>query len=243
MKGCLVLVAAVAACSFRAPGGTPGDGAMSDGEGRDAEGPDSHPSDGAAGDASTVLDAELGQELPVPMMLDVVSTADVYLRTTVAPDENTNNLDYVIVDGDNIASALLRFDLSGIPPNAVVTAAELRLFVDDDPGAPVTVYELLQSWDEATATSNQRATGMAWLGPGATPPSRGTTAIGSLSPMPANITATGPLTLIVVQGWVTTPALNYGLVISTTNADGPRFASRERANQGQRPILHLEYSL
>src|SRR5688572_26578056 len=106
-----------------------------------------------------MADATIGNEALVPAMAQVTSGADVYLRTSLAPNENTNDLDYVIVDGDNIATAILRFDLSQIPTTAVVTSATLVLFVDGDSGAQVSVYQLLESWDEATATSNQRSAG------------------------------------------------------------------------------------
>ena len=188
------------------------------------------------------IDARVGNEAPVSAMTDVTSGADVYLRTSSSPNENTNDRDYVIVDGDLIATAIMRFDLSAIPSSAVVTAAELVLYVDGDPGAPVSVYQLLESWDEATATSNQRAAGMAWLGAGATPPSRGTTAIGTLSPATPNVLVSGAIALPTVQSWVTTPATNFGIAIATTNADGPRFASRERGTVAQRPVLRVSYS-
>jgi len=119
--------------------------------------------------------------------------------------------------------------------------AELVLYDDGDSGMENTVYPLLESWDEATATSNQRATGMAWLGAGATPPSRGATAIGTFTPATANTTYTFALTTSVVQGWVSAPATNFGVAITTTNSDGSRFASRERSVAAQRPALRVTY--
>ena len=196
--------------------------------------------DAASTDA--LADAYVGNEAPVAAMTAVTSAADVYLRTSLAPDQNTNDLDYMIVDGDNLATAILRFDLAAIPATAVVTSATLELYVDGDAGEPVTAYQLLEGWDEATATSNSRMTGVAWLGAGATPPSRGTTAVATLSPSTPNAIASAAVDAAVVQGWITAPATNHGLAISTTNDDGPRFGSREKVTAAQRPVLRVAYT-
>ena len=188
------------------------------------------------------IDASPGNEAPVSTMTNVTSGADIYLRTGASPDENTNDRDFMIVDGDIVATAIMRFDLSAIPATAIVTAADLVLYVDGDPGAPVSVYQLLEAWDETTATSNQRMAATAWLGAGATPPSRGTTAIGTLSPATPNVLVSTALSLPTVQSWITMPSTNYGIAIATTNADGPRFAARERATAAQRPVLRVTYS-
>lgn len=203
-----------------------------------ADGPDSITGD-AAVDAPP--DATEGSEAVMAMTTNFPSVADVYLRTSVAPDENTNDRDYFIVDGDLVTAGLVRFDLSAIPASGIVEAAELRLYDDGDAGQQVSVYQLLESWDEATATSNQRATGMAWLGAGATPPSRGTSAIATFTPANANQTYAAALPTATVQGWVTAPATNFGIAIATTNSDGSRFASRERSTASQRPVLRVTY--
>jgi hypothetical protein len=200
---------------------------------------DARPSTDGALDAPA--DATVGSEAMVQATMTFTSAADIYLRTSLAPNENTNGADFFIVDGDNIATGLVRFDLAAIPTSAVVMMAELMLYDDGDSGMENTVYPLLESWDEATATSNQRATGMAWLGAGATPPSRGATAIGTFTPATANTTYTFALTTSVVQGWVSAPATNFGVAITTTNSDGSRFASRERSVAAQRPALRVIY--
>ena len=187
-------------------------------------------------------DASIGREMLVQSMTSVTSVADIYLRTSLAPNENTNGVDFFIVDGDNIATGLVRFDTSAIPATAIVSLAEITLYCDTDPGAAVSVYRMLESWDEATATSNQRSTGVAWLGAGATPPSRGATAIGTLTPGTANQSYTFAITTATAQAWVTTPTMNFGVAIATTNADGPRFGTREKGTASQRPSLRVVYT-
>ncbi len=229
MSRCLALVV-LAGCSFSSSVGGPNDQLVLDATQSDA--PVDAPPDAAVG----------AEAMPMQMTMTFTSVADVYLRTTVAPDQNTNDLDYVIVDGDNIATALVRFDISAIPTTAVVMSAQLALYDDGDPGQTCSIYPLLESWDEATATSNQRATGMAWLGAGATPPSRSATACGTITPTNANQTYTASLTTAIVQGWVTTPGTNYGVAIATTNSDGPRFGSREKVTASQRPMLSVTFT-
>lgn len=202
---------------------------------------DAAPTDDAAVDAPAP-DAAVGRDAMMAGMLVAPSVADVYLRTSVAPDQNTNNLDYMIVDGDLIATPILRFDLTAIPTTALVTAATLVIYDDGDAGEAVSIYQLLESWDEATVTSNQRATGMPWTGAGATPPSRGTTPIGTFTPSTASVSYMVPLTTSIVQSWVTSPATNFGIAIVTTANDGARFGSREKSDPAQRPTLRVDYT-
>lgn len=225
---CSLALACLAGCSFSTNIDNNRDGVVVDGA------PDAPP------DAPP--DAFVGSEAPVTSMMTFTSVGDIYLRTSLAPNENTNSLDYVIVDGDNIATALVRFDTSAIPTTAVVMTAEMTLYVDGDPGSAVSIYQMLESWDEATATSNQRSTGVAWLGAGATPPSRGATAIGTVTPANANVTYTFALATATAQAWIATPAANFGVAIATTNTDGPRFGAREKGTAAQRPSLRVVYA-
>ena len=135
---CSLALACLAGCSFSTNVDNNRDGVVVDGA------PDAPP------DAPP--DAFVGSEAPVTSMMTFTSAGDIYLRTSLAPNENTNSLDYVIVDGDNIATALVRFDTSAIPTTAVVMTAEMTLYVDGDPGSAVSIYPMLESWDEATAT-------------------------------------------------------------------------------------------
>lgn len=66
-------------------------------------------------------------------------------------------------------------------------------------------------------------------------------AIGAFTPATANTTYTFLLATSVVQGWVSAPATNFGVALATTNADGSRFASRERSTASQRPSLRVTF--
>ena len=190
-----------------------------------------------------MIDATEGAEvIPGQVTVTLTSVADIYLRTGASPNENTNDRDYFIVDGDIVATGLVRFDLSSIPGTATVASATLMLYVDGDEGMAENVYQMLEAWDEASATSNQRATGMAWLAAGAAPPSRGATAISTFTPATPNVTVNATLMTAVVQSWVMAPATNFGVAIATTNSDGARFAARERSVAAQRPQLRIVYT-
>jgi hypothetical protein len=93
---------------------------------------------------------------------------DTYVTTWDAvPHGSERNL-WVRQPGD--ASSLLQFDLNSLPKSAEIVTAELRMY---SPGGTngnrlyMTAYELLGSWDEATATWPEPAygdpVGWAWL--------------------------------------------------------------------------------
>ena len=180
--------------------------------------------------------------VPMQATTELTSVADIYLRTVAAPDQNTNGSDFFIVDGDVTCTGLLRFDLSSIPVGATIDAADLLLWNDGDAGGACTVHQMLEPWDEATATSNQRAANEPWLGAGATPPSRAANVIGMFTPATANTSYTIAIATAVVQAWVATPAANHGVAIVTSNSDGSRFKTRETAMVTRRPILRVTYT-
>jgi len=120
------------------------------------------------------------------------------------------------VDAEVLESCIFRFDLGAIPTNATVVAATFGIRTDDtsDPGGgTVRAYVMLQSWVETEATFASRSAGQAWSTPGARPPSRATTVIGTLAPLAVQTNYTMTLTPAAVQGWVTQPATNFGFIL------------------------------
>ena len=85
-------------------------------------------------------------------------------------------------------AALLRFDLSWIPDNAVLTHAELHLYAKGWGGEEVTLeaYRVLREFEACGANWNQAAPGRPWAAPGCSDPAtdRGATP-------EATVTATG----------------------------------------------------
>jgi hypothetical protein len=75
---------------------------------------------------------------------------------------------------------------------------------------------------------------------GANPPSRGTTAIATFTPNTADTEFVATVDVATVQNWVNNPASNFGLAIASSNADGPKFHSREATNG--KPFLRITHT-
>jgi spore coat protein A len=164
--------------------------------------------------------------------------------------------------------ALVKFDISNnIPPGSTVTAAELRMYVEQAPAsAPplsVDLRRLITSWGEGTSA----APGGGGTGAAATPgdatwmyrffdTSAWTTPGGDFDPLvTANASAGSPGTTITwtsaqlvadIQDWIDTPANNHGWVL-VSNTTGPgqarRYASRETADASTAPALEVEFNV
>jgi hypothetical protein len=161
-------------------------------------------------------------------------------------DKNTSfGADNVsLVDGgsDPDAVILMRFDLSTIPKTATVTAAELHVWTTQEPGDGAKLYRVLQSWSEADATWIDRIGSTNWNGAGASPPSRGVVEIGTVAGNATETEYTSAILINPVQLWVTTPAMNFGLVFVTTSDNGTGYVTKENANTAQRPYLRVTYT-
>jgi len=234
LRGPAVLLLLVG-CGFQVPStaGGPTDGAA----------PDDAVSDGAPVDVPAI-DAAPDAPPPdaaIPVTTDHPSVADTFLASdaaTTAFGDQTSAL----ADGDIQRTALFRFDLSAISTTAVVTGAELVIWTDFDPGGTCTFYPVLQAWDEATATWNVRSAGTNWTTAGAAPPSRGTVAIGTVSPGTADTEYRIILDTATVAGWVASPATNFGVAIITTDANGTRFSTKEKTTAALRPVLRVTHA-
>lgn len=233
LRGRAVLVLLVG-CGFQvpAPAGGPTDGAAPDDTGGDGAVPDGAPGD-AAPDA-TPPDAAL------PVTTDHPSAADTFLASDLPASVFSDQIS-ALADGDIQRTALFRFDLSTISTTSVVTGAELVIWTDFDAGGPCTLYPVLQAWDEATATWNVRTAGTNWTAAGAAPPSRGTSAIGTVNPGTADTAYTITLDTATVAGWVTSPGTNFGLAIITTESNGTRFSTKEKPETARRPVLRVTH--
>ena len=124
---------------------------------------------------------------------------------------------------------LIRWDLSSIPANAAVSAASLTFYVTDGSGYDFNLYNMRRAWVEGT-NNDAAGSGASW-----TYYDAGINAWGTAGAMnttsdrydtdlwdatSATFGATGsveiPLNasgIAAVQGWITTPANNFGLTI------------------------------
>jgi hypothetical protein len=98
---------------------------------------------------------------------------------------------------------MLKFDLSGIPTNALILDAELQLYMFNSVGGnlPISAYEIRSSWSEGGTTWNS-------------PP------VSDIIPVDTTLVGTGvgyknwDITTSV-QSWVANPSANYGLKLQS----------------------------
>jgi hypothetical protein len=162
---------------------------------------------------------------------------------------------------------LLRFDLSSLPTNAVITNVSLRITVLKQAQAPkaesVEAHRLIQPWGEGIKTGQlgalasageadwtDRLKGQAaWAAPGGQAGTDFATAASSSANLsvPANYTFNSTATLVAdVQAWLQNPADNFGWMLLNANesvrSSAKRVASRE-ATAAQQPLLTIGYSV
>src|SRR5919107_1617092 len=162
----------------------------------------------------------------------VTSVADAGL-SELAPTTNNGSATTLKVGGDDPDPggkdlyAALRWDLSQIPAGATVTSASVTLNVSNPSPQTYGAYELKRAWNEGQLNWNQAATGSPWATAGAQGATDRGTQIASVTPTNiAPYTFTIPAS--VVQGWVSAPSSNNGILLAnTTNSDGFAFQTKE----------------
>ncbi len=166
-----------------------------------------------------------------------------------------------INDNDEIRRSLLRFDLSSIPSNAIVSNVQLTLFCSRSLGTfVVNVHKLNNDWGEgnshapgqegggAAAQAGDATWGFrfwntdAWAVNGgdfdATISSTTTASNGAFS------TFTGATLIADVQGWISSSANNFGWLLKgpeTNSGEASRFNSRQNASN--QPSLQVTYTV
>ena len=153
--------------------------------------------------------------------------------------------DYPDGTGKN-ADAILRFDLSSIPPGSKVFAATLTLNVTNATGGSYELYAIKRSWEDSTATWASALSGEGWQTAGARgADDRASTALGTVAPRVKGKTVVtlNAAGLALVQQWVDTPSVPTGIAIdSATNTDGLGFDSSEAITADTRPKLSVTYA-
>jgi len=193
------------------------------------------------GDAPTDV-VQFQNGLSVPGVVGAYAgTIDTYIES-IHSATNYGNSDSLISKAGK--SALLRFDLSSIPVGTQLRCATFGYYAQDPSFRDFSVYEVKQSWSEATATWQSYRAGSAWSAPGAT----GTSDVGTRLLAVLSGSATNryyaPISLAVVQSWVDDPLRNHGFIIVNRAArDAINFASSETTdpNTEIRPSLFVGY--
>ena len=126
--------------------------------------------------------------------------------------------------------------VGAIPLGSSIISATLTLEVSNS-GHDVLLYQLIESWDEATVTWDDASTGVSWTYAGADSSHIGT-AVGTLSASP-----TGSYSVDVtasVQNW-SFGELNEGWLLKDTGTDGVDIRQSEYATASVRPKLEVTW--
>jgi len=212
-----------------------------------ADGPDAGASSGDAGEPG-------GPDASDPRPLRTMTfgeragadVAGVTTDTTLdsgAPDVPGGDGEVVGIDADPLERGLIRFDLSALPADAVVVAAELDIYCNNPiESGQYVLNPMVVSWSEAEATYLERAAGTPWAAPGAGDGCYAEPAMATL--IARDVGAyTVALAIDVVQGWVANPAVNHGMRWDSASPDGRggNFESSESTALDLRPLLRISY--
>lgn len=184
---------------------------------------------------------------PVTWITETVTLepiADTYIDAWAAPwmvpmvGDDVN----FIVRGKDIRTALLAFDVSGLPADAEVVSAELQVYATSGRGAlRIGAYNVLKPWSEMNATWWEADTGVKWEVPGA----NGATDRAAMPTDSQVVSGVGPVTFDVtaaVQSWLmgegTGIALRGDEVLTPYGGEW-RFIAREFTTL--RPQLRIVY--
>lgn len=138
--------------------------------------------------------------------------------------------------------SLLKFDLSSIPQNAIVSEAILTFQVVGWNGktGQIELYKVLRDWNELQANWKQADQNNNWASPGCS---------GSLDKennpyLTFNVNfGENKINLTsLVQDWVKKSSSNFGIIL-TTNQKDTSFLINSKENPAQKPILSVTYKL
>lgn len=243
MRGLLLLVA-VAGCAFKGAG-NPGDDSGDDSG--DDQGDDTAVIDAGPGDpdaAPELPDADPPDPVTATFgerpTSDHGGTLDTYLDSTVPTTVLVTAFKLVADGGDDQSTGIVRFDLTPIPPGSSITAAALEVYtITNGGGDEMELFVVNQPWD-ADATWEDSGLGP-WLTPGAGPPSRAKTVVGSLDPSAGSTAYTIAITPAVIEAWVDDAESNLGFALVVVGEDGVELRSSNTSPSTVRPELTVTY--
>ena len=159
---------------------------------------------------------------------------------------------------------VLAFDLtSNIPPGSTITAAQLRLQLEQGNGGDQThdLHRLLRNWGEGTSDASGGSGAPATTGDATwlhtfyntqtwtTPGGDFVVAVSAsqtVGTLPGEYVWSSPQLIADLQAFVNRPACNFGWIMQgneTASNSAKRFYSRENVDVGLRPQLFINYSL
>ena len=176
--------------------------------------------------------------------LSYAGTRDTMIRSS-APTTNYGSAISVSADGSPDQSALLRWDLTGIPRGALVTSASITLNVAAATGDTYEIYQLKRNWSETEATWSRASAAQTWEVAGAQGQSdRGSTVLGTMTSTSAGLKTINlnMFGLQLLRQWTINPSVNFGIVIQNYAVTHEfEFESREAYEVSFRPKLTVAW--
>lgn len=160
-------------------------------------------------------------------------SADTFVSSATPKLNYGSGITLVVAPG---TTTYVQFNLSGIPSNASITKATVRLYVDAvTKGGSFDVYQLNSGWNESTLTFNTP------------PPALGVSATGS---HPVSISASSMNQFLLIditplaQGWLNGTIPNDGVALALTSGSSGSFSfdSKESLLTGNGPELEIAFN-
>ena len=170
--------------------------------------------------------------------LSTTAVKDAYIEE-LNPTSNHGLLASMVVDREttDLQRALVQFDLSALPANAVIISAALKLEASAIGGAlNLSVYQLQQPWTEAGVTWNESSSGVNWSVAGG---AYNATALDTLSTEAAGQHQWDVTSL--AQAWVAGTQQNHGLMVASADGGGNRTVSYTSREGAFKPVFEIVY--
>ncbi|TFH42441.1 MAG: DNRLRE domain-containing protein [Lysobacterales bacterium] len=171
--------------------------------------------------------------------------ADTYVDSFLNTDNFAAQSDLRVTDG-GARKALVRFDLSSLPSNAVVKAAQFGIYLgpkwDGSYHTDMAIYRVLNAWQVNQATWQYRMSGVPWAQSGVQAAGEDYAevvyAAQELRNAPQwyyyNVTD-------LVRTWVADPASNQGMLLKGRDGQGT-FVLSSSESSSNRPQLSVQYA-
>ena len=210
----------------------------------------------AATATPTAIPTLAASSTPTPTAVPTATPLDVNsLTLTPAADTYINawlpNSSYgsggTLLIRPQVMAGLVRFDLSSIPANSLITDAELSMYAlsrTNPQPLSASLYQLQRSWGENDATYYQATADQPWSAPLAA-------SAGDRNPAPIatlDLPSAGWFTVDVTaqaRTWLSQPGQNFGLLFEVTSTGNVQqsLASKEWSQGSLRPRLVVSYIL